>query len=240
MHAGAPGLQLTWMDAKMGDWVVTPRQGKPVEMQALWVAALEAAARLHAPHDPTFAHELDERAAVGAQLVRRHLLGRGARLALRRHRRRRARTRRCGPTSSTRSACARRSSIRRAPQQALEACERELLTPRRSAHAARATIATTAASPAISGSATAPTTRARCGRILARHLRRRVPARARPVHRRPARRVARAPRTATALGSSPRSSTAMRRTPRAAARRRRGGSPKVSGSLAASSPLTVL
>ena len=40
VRAGAPGQQLTWMDAKMGDWVVTPRRGKPVEIQALWVNAL--------------------------------------------------------------------------------------------------------------------------------------------------------------------------------------------------------
>jgi predicted glycogen debranching enzyme len=38
---GVPGAQLTWMDAKVGDWVVTPRHGKPVEIQALWVRALE-------------------------------------------------------------------------------------------------------------------------------------------------------------------------------------------------------
>lgn len=38
--AGAPGVQLTWMDAKIGDWVVTPRIGKPVEIQALWLNAL--------------------------------------------------------------------------------------------------------------------------------------------------------------------------------------------------------
>ena len=38
--AGEPGVQLTWMDAKVGDWVVTPRIGKPVEMQALWYNAL--------------------------------------------------------------------------------------------------------------------------------------------------------------------------------------------------------
>jgi predicted glycogen debranching enzyme len=37
---GVPGAQLTWMDAKVGDWVVTPRHGKPVEIQALWVRAL--------------------------------------------------------------------------------------------------------------------------------------------------------------------------------------------------------
>jgi predicted glycogen debranching enzyme len=39
---GVSGSQLTWMDAKVGDWVVTPRHGKPVEIQALWVRALEA------------------------------------------------------------------------------------------------------------------------------------------------------------------------------------------------------
>jgi predicted glycogen debranching enzyme len=40
LAAGAPGVQLTWMDAKVGDWVVTPRTGKPVEVQALWLNAL--------------------------------------------------------------------------------------------------------------------------------------------------------------------------------------------------------
>lgn len=40
LRAGAPGLQLTWMDAKVGDWVVTPRRGKPVELSALWYNAL--------------------------------------------------------------------------------------------------------------------------------------------------------------------------------------------------------
>jgi predicted glycogen debranching enzyme len=39
---GVSGAQLTWMDAKVGDWVVTPRHGKPVEIQALWIRALEA------------------------------------------------------------------------------------------------------------------------------------------------------------------------------------------------------
>jgi len=45
MRAGAPGYQLTWMDAKVGDWVVTPRRGKPVEIQALWYNALRLMAR---------------------------------------------------------------------------------------------------------------------------------------------------------------------------------------------------
>jgi predicted glycogen debranching enzyme len=44
LAAGEPGLQLTWMDAKVGDWVVTPRIGKPVEIQALWFNALAFAA----------------------------------------------------------------------------------------------------------------------------------------------------------------------------------------------------
>jgi predicted glycogen debranching enzyme len=45
LAAGEPGVQLTWMDAKVGDWVVTPRIGKPVEIQALWLNALRAAER---------------------------------------------------------------------------------------------------------------------------------------------------------------------------------------------------
>ena len=45
LRAGVPGLQVTWMDAKVGDWVVTPRIGKPVEVQALWVNALAIAGR---------------------------------------------------------------------------------------------------------------------------------------------------------------------------------------------------
>ena len=37
---GQEGYQLTWMDAKVGDWVVTPRRGKAVEINALWYNAL--------------------------------------------------------------------------------------------------------------------------------------------------------------------------------------------------------
>jgi predicted glycogen debranching enzyme len=40
LYAGEPGVQLTWMDAKIGDLVITPRTGKPVEIQALWYNAL--------------------------------------------------------------------------------------------------------------------------------------------------------------------------------------------------------
>src|SRR5207249_6209654 len=45
LAAGEPGVQLTWMDAKVGDWVVTPRIGKPVEVQALWLNALRIGSR---------------------------------------------------------------------------------------------------------------------------------------------------------------------------------------------------
>jgi predicted glycogen debranching enzyme len=40
LYAGEPGVPLTWMDAKVGDWVVTPRIGKPIEVNALWLNAL--------------------------------------------------------------------------------------------------------------------------------------------------------------------------------------------------------
>ncbi|MGQ0794525.1 MAG: amylo-alpha-1,6-glucosidase [Deltaproteobacteria bacterium] len=54
LYAGQNGVQLTWMDAKVGDWVVTPRIGKPVEVNALWYNALltmaKFAKRLAKPH----------------------------------------------------------------------------------------------------------------------------------------------------------------------------------------------
>lgn len=54
LYAGGDGLQLTWMDAKVGDWVVTPRTGKPIEVNALWYGALRTMAkfarRLGKPH----------------------------------------------------------------------------------------------------------------------------------------------------------------------------------------------
>ena len=47
MRQGADHLALTWMDAKMGDWVVTPRRGKPVEINALWYNAVRLLADWH-------------------------------------------------------------------------------------------------------------------------------------------------------------------------------------------------
>ncbi len=56
VYAGEPGVQLTWMDAKVGDWVVTPRIGKPVEISALWYNALRIMAG--------FAHRLGHPAEI--------------------------------------------------------------------------------------------------------------------------------------------------------------------------------
>jgi predicted glycogen debranching enzyme len=51
VRAGYPGTQLTWMDAKVGDWVVTPRHGKAVEVNALWHHALRFLEELGATYD---------------------------------------------------------------------------------------------------------------------------------------------------------------------------------------------
>jgi predicted glycogen debranching enzyme len=53
LACGEHGVQLTWMDAKVGDWVVTPRIGKPVEVQALWINALKIGAQTNACWSPT-------------------------------------------------------------------------------------------------------------------------------------------------------------------------------------------
>ena len=50
--AGEEGVQLTWMDAKVDDWVVTPRIGKPVEIQCLWINALWIAAKFSETWQP--------------------------------------------------------------------------------------------------------------------------------------------------------------------------------------------
>ena len=60
LHAGETGVQLTWMDAKVGDWVVTPRIGKPVEINALWYQAWltmgQLAQALKEPHKEFLQH----------------------------------------------------------------------------------------------------------------------------------------------------------------------------------------
>jgi len=63
LKQGAPGYQLTWMDAKVGDWVVTPRRGKAVEINALWYNALRLCARwVEEEYEPTQARKYDEHA----------------------------------------------------------------------------------------------------------------------------------------------------------------------------------
>ena len=54
LAAGEPGMQVTWMDAKVGDHVITPRIGKPVEVQALWINALGIGAAFNARWEPLF------------------------------------------------------------------------------------------------------------------------------------------------------------------------------------------
>ncbi|ALA57429.1 amylo-alpha-1,6-glucosidase [Nitrospira moscoviensis] len=63
---GVPGANLTWMDAKVVDWVVTPRHGKPVEIQALWIRALEVGARLARRFREA---ELAERCAIDRRMA---------------------------------------------------------------------------------------------------------------------------------------------------------------------------
>ena len=64
LRQGADNFALTWMDAKMGEWVVTPRRGKPVEINALWYNALCLLAGWHAQLDnQSRADELRTRAA---------------------------------------------------------------------------------------------------------------------------------------------------------------------------------
>ena len=63
LHQGAEGYQLTWMDAKVGDWVVTPRRGKAVEINALWYNALRLLAHwLSEEHDLLGSKQMAEQA----------------------------------------------------------------------------------------------------------------------------------------------------------------------------------
>lgn len=69
LACGEPGVQLTWMDAKVGERVITPRIGKPVEVQALWYNALRLAGGTHAATAARMAR------AFGARFVRADGLG---------------------------------------------------------------------------------------------------------------------------------------------------------------------
>lgn len=63
LRQGEEGYQLTWMDAKCGDWVVTPRRGKAVEINALWYNALRWVERWERDfHEETRANQMAEHA----------------------------------------------------------------------------------------------------------------------------------------------------------------------------------
>jgi predicted glycogen debranching enzyme len=68
LRQGEPGYQLTWMDAKVGDWVVTPRRGKAVEINALWYNALRLLEGwLREEKGPAAAESLGQHAARAQQ-----------------------------------------------------------------------------------------------------------------------------------------------------------------------------
>jgi predicted glycogen debranching enzyme len=65
LFSGEPRVQLTWMDAKVSDWVLTPRYGKPVEIQALWYNALQVMQQLAERFgEPDSAREYGQRAEL--------------------------------------------------------------------------------------------------------------------------------------------------------------------------------
>ena len=73
LYAGQEGVQLTWMDARVGSWVVTPRIGKPVEINALWINALHTMAHFASLLDSSEAQSryTDLAAAATASFVAR-------------------------------------------------------------------------------------------------------------------------------------------------------------------------
>lgn len=71
LSGGEPGVQLTWMDAKVGDWVVTPRIGKPVEINGLWHHALRLMATWAPEYGADAAPYLAAADATAAGFVRR-------------------------------------------------------------------------------------------------------------------------------------------------------------------------
>ena len=130
---GAEGYQLTWMDAKVDDWVVTPRRGKAVEINALWYNALSPARTLAARPTRRSAHGATDFADARAQDqggVQPALLEPGDRLPVRRRRRRaRRRSRRAVPTRSSPSRCRTRCSIGSTGTRCCEWSTQRLLTP---------------------------------------------------------------------------------------------------------------
>lgn len=68
LYSGEEGQQLTWMDARIGTWVVTPRMGKPVEIQALWYNAMKIFAELLRLNDQQADADIVEQSAAHAKI----------------------------------------------------------------------------------------------------------------------------------------------------------------------------
>ena len=131
LRQGAEGYQLTWMDAKVDDWVVTPRRGKAVEINALWYNALRVLARLARAVGATRRGAV--RYASGPSACRgRSTSGSGTRpvaTCTTSSTASRATTRRAGRTSCSRSRCRTRCSTAGAGASVVDVVARELLTP---------------------------------------------------------------------------------------------------------------
>ena len=127
---GAEGYQLTWMDAKVGDWVVTPRRGKAVEINALWYNALCLLADwLRAAGDPRGRRH---RGAGRAGAATRSTAASGttrAAISTTSSMARTATTRRSARTRSSRSRSTIRCSIEERWTPVVDAVREKLLTP---------------------------------------------------------------------------------------------------------------
>ena len=118
LRQGEEGYQLTWMDAKVDGWVVTPRRGKAVEINALWYNALRLLADwLREERGEEAAQPFAEHAAARPRILQPPLLVRGARPPARRRRWRARRRPRAAPQSNLRHLAApsgaRRSALAR-------------------------------------------------------------------------------------------------------------------------------
>ena len=132
LSQGAEGYQLTWMDAKVGDWVVTPRRGKAVEINALWYNALRIMEGwVRQEEGDAAAAPLAEHAERVLRLVQSPVLVRTGALPVRRNRRARRQARFLAAAQSGVRHLARLSGTRcRSRWQAvLEVVRTRLLTP---------------------------------------------------------------------------------------------------------------
>ena len=127
---GAEGYQLTWMDAKVGDWVVTPRRGKAVELNALWYNALCLMQSWTGQYGGGGGLDLAEHAQRARESFNRRFWYDARRLSLRRRRRRaRRRHRAAVRTRSSRSRCRIRCSTGSAGSRCMKVVRERLLTP---------------------------------------------------------------------------------------------------------------